>query len=100
MTLTELRYIVAVARERLNAMAQTNDGFEIARCDLEIRGPGEFLGARQSGAALLRFADLATDAELLEWARAAAPQMLDKFPDLAEKHVHRWLGGKAEYLKA
>ena len=88
------------ARARLKAMVETNDGFEIARRDLEIRGPGEFLGARQSGAALLRFADLATDAELLEWARAAAPEMLDRHPDLAEKHVHRWLGSKAEYLKA
>ena len=88
------------ARARLKAMVETNDGFEIARRDLEIRGPGEFLGARQSGAALLRFADLATDAELLEWARAAAPEMLDKHPALAEKHVHRWLGSKAEYLKA
>jgi RecG-like helicase len=73
-------------------MAETNDGFEIARRDLEIRGPGEFLGARQSGAALLRFADLATDAALLDWARATAPRMLDKPPALAEKHVHRWLG--------
>ena len=88
------------ARARLKAMVETNDGFEIARRDLEIRGPGEFLGARQSGAALLRFADLATDAELLNWARAAAPEMLDKYPALAEKHVHRWLGSKAEYLKA
>ena len=88
------------ARARLKAMVETHDGFEIARRDLEIRGPGEFLGARQSGAALLRFADLATDAELLEWARAAAPEMLDKHPALAEKHVHRWLGSKAEYLKA
>jgi len=88
------------ARARLRAMVETNDGFEIARRDLEIRGPGEFLGARQSGAALLRFADLATDTELLDWARAAAPQMLDKHPALAEKHVHRWLGSKAEYLKA
>ena len=88
------------ARARLKAMVETNDGFEIARRDLEIRGPGEFLGARQSGAALLRFADLATDTELLDWARAAAPQMLDKHPALAEKHVHRWLGSKAEYLKA
>ena len=79
---------------------ETNDGFEIARRDLEIRGPGEFLGARQSGAALLRFADLATDTALLEWARAAAPVMLDKHPAMAEKHVHRWLGAKAEYLKA
>ncbi len=89
-----------VAKERLKAMVQTNDGFEIARRDLEIRGPGEFLGARQSGDALLRFADLATDTALLDWARAAAPVMLDKYPDLAEKHVERWLGGKAEFLKA
>ncbi len=89
-----------VARARLQAMADTNDGFEIARRDLEIRGPGEFLGARQSGAPLLRFADLETDAELLEWARALAPQMLDRYPHLAEQHVLRWLGGKAEYLKA
>ena len=88
------------ARARLKAMVETNDGFEIARRDLEIRGPGEFLGARQSGAALLRFADLATDTELLEWARQCAPVMLDRFPELAQKHVQRWLGGKAEYLKA
>ncbi len=88
------------ARARLRAMVETNDGFEIARRDLEIRGPGEFLGARQSGAALLRFADLATDTALLEWARVAAPEMLDKHPALAEKHVQRWLGSKAEYLKA
>jgi ATP-dependent DNA helicase RecG len=88
------------ARARLKAMVETNDGFEIARRDLEIRGPGEFLGARQSGAALLRFADLATDTELLDWARQCAPVMLDKFPALAQKHVQRWLGGKAEYLKA
>ena len=88
------------ARARLKAMVETNDGFEIARRDLEIRGPGEFLGARQSGAALLRFADLATDVELLEVARQLAPIMLDKFPELAQKHVQRWLGGKAEYLNA
>ena len=61
------------ARARLKAMVETADGFEIARRDLEIRGPGEFLGARQSGAPLLRFADLATDAQLLEWARQLAP---------------------------
>ncbi len=88
------------ARARLKAMVETNDGFEIARRDLEIRGPGEFLGARQSGAALLRFTDLATDTELLDWARQCAPMMLDKFPDMAQKHVQRWLGGKAAYLKA
>jgi ATP-dependent DNA helicase RecG len=88
------------ARERLKAIAGTNDGFEIARRDLEIRGPGEFLGARQSGAALLRFADLATDTPLLERSRQLAPVMLDQYPDQANTHVARWLGSKAEYLKA
>ena len=52
------------------------------------------------GAALLRFADLATDADLLEWARALAPQLLDQHPALARRHVERWLGGKSDYLKA
>jgi ATP-dependent DNA helicase RecG len=89
-----------MARERLRAMVETNDGFEIARRDLEIRGPGEFLGARQSGAPLLRFADLATDTELLAWARGLAPTMLDRHAELAHRHILRWLGGKAEYLKA
>ena len=88
------------ARERLRAMVETSDGFEIARRDLEIRGPGEFLGARQSGAALLRFADLAEDGELLQWARELAPLMLDVYPELAERHVSRWLGGKSDFLKA
>ncbi len=88
------------AKARLKAMLETNDGFEIARRDLEIRGPGEFLGARQSGAPLLRFADLALDAPWLAWARALAPVMLDKHAALAERHVLRWLGTKGEYLKA
>ncbi len=87
-------------KERLRAMAETNDGFEIARRDLEIRGPGEFLGARQSGAALLRFADLEHDLALLEWARELAPQMLLHHPQQARQHIERWLGSKAEYLKA
>jgi len=81
-------------------MAETTDGFEIARRDLEIRGPGEFLGARQSGAAMLRFADLQEDLRLLESARAAATAMLTQHPQAAEKHVLRWLGGRADYLKA
>ncbi len=87
-------------KERLRAMAETNDGFEIARRDLEIRGPGEFLGARQSGAAMLRFADLEQDMALLEWARELAPQMLQQYPRQAQQHIERWLGSKAEYLKA
>lgn len=88
------------ARARLKAMVETGDGFEIARRDLEIRGPGEFLGARQSGAPLLRFADLSTDLLLLDWARELAPRLLDRHPELARQHVDRWLGTKAEYLKA
>ncbi|WP_168560233.1 ATP-dependent DNA helicase RecG [Rhizobacter sp. SG703] len=87
-------------KDRLRAMAETNDGFEIARRDLEIRGPGEFLGARQSGAPLLRFADLALDEALVHRARAVATTLLAQHPRIAEQHVLRWLGGKAEYLKA
>ncbi|HEX3141429.1 MAG TPA: helicase-related protein, partial [Rhizobacter sp.] len=87
-------------KSRLKAMAETNDGFEIARRDLEIRGPGEFLGARQSGAPLLRFADLALDEPLVRLARQAAEQLLTSQPLVAEQHVARWLGSKAEFLKA
>ena len=87
-------------KDRLRAMAETTDGFEIARRDLDIRGPGEFMGARQSGAELLRFADLQEDAPLLQAARKLAPQLLDAFPDAAERQVQRWLGAKVEYLKA
>ena len=88
------------ARERLKAMVQSNDGFEIARRDLEIRGPGEFMGARQSGDAMLRFADVVADAQLLDWARRLAPLMLDQHPAQAEQHVQRWLGSRTDYLKA
>jgi ATP-dependent DNA helicase RecG len=87
-------------KSRLKAMAETTDGFEIARRDLDIRGPGEFLGSRQSGAPLLRFADLALDEHLVKAARHAAQRMLDRYPQAAERHVARWLGGRAEYLKA
>jgi ATP-dependent DNA helicase RecG len=87
-------------KARLRAMAETTDGFEIARRDLEIRGPGEFMGARQSGDALLRFADLAEDGALLQQARALAPQLLAQHPQAAQRHVDRWLGSKAEFLKA
>jgi ATP-dependent DNA helicase RecG len=87
-------------KARLKAMAETNDGFEIARRDLEIRGPGEFMGARQSGAALLRFADLTADADLLDQARQLAPRLLASHPQAAAAQVERWLGSRAEYLKA
>ncbi|MEO5696400.1 MAG: ATP-dependent DNA helicase RecG [Burkholderiaceae bacterium] len=88
------------AKARLKAMMETNDGFEIARRDLEIRGPGEFLGARQSGAPLLRFADLALDEALVHTARAAATLLLARHPQVALAHVARWLGGRSDYLKA
>jgi ATP-dependent DNA helicase RecG len=88
------------SKARLQAMAQTNDGFEIARRDLEIRGPGEFLGARQSGDALLRFADLNEDSALLQHARDVAPRLLEQHPQAAARHLERWLASKAEFLKA
>jgi len=88
------------ARERLRAMVDTQDGFEIARRDLEIRGPGELLGARQSGVPMLRFADLEHDSLLLEWARHLAPRMGAEYPNLVRQHLQRWLGGKSDYLKA
>ncbi|KQW45560.1 MULTISPECIES: ATP-dependent DNA helicase RecG [unclassified Roseateles] len=87
-------------KSRLKAMAETTDGFEIARRDLDIRGPGEFMGSRQSGAELLRFADLQEDAPLLVAARALAPRLLDEHPEAARRQVARWLGTKAEFLKA
>ena len=87
-------------KDRLRAMAETNDGFEIARRDLEIRGPGEFMGARQSGDALLRFADLAEDTALLTQARAVAPGLLARHPAAARAHVARWLDTRADFLKA
>ena len=88
------------AKERLKAMVETQDGFEIARRDLAIRGPGEFLGARQSGAQLLRFADPLVDVEMMEWAREVAPKMWRDHPDAANRHLARWQGIRAEYLKA
>ncbi|CAN7571476.1 ATP-dependent DNA helicase RecG [Rhizobacter sp. LjRoot28] len=87
-------------KSRLRAMVETQDGFEIARRDLEIRGPGEFMGARQSGAPLLRFADMALDEPLVQLARGAAEAMLDRHPEAAEQHVARWLGARSDYLKA
>jgi ATP-dependent DNA helicase RecG len=89
----------ATARARLKIIYEHSDGFEIARQDLHLRGPGEFIGSRQSGLPLLRFADL-EDTALVEAARAAAEEMLAKWPEHAERHLARWLGGRAELLKA
>jgi len=87
------------ARERLRIIYENNDGFEIARHDLRIRGPGELLGARQSGVPMLRFADLERDLDLLEAARDAAGRMLSQWPQHAQAHLDRWLGGRQEYLR-
>ena len=88
-----------VAKQRLMTMRETTDGFEIARRDLEIRGPGEFLGARQSGQAMLRFADLETDQWLVEKARDVAQMLLRDDLATVEEHLARWLGGREEFLK-
>jgi len=88
------------ARRRLRAIYESADGFEIARQDLLARGPGEYLGSRQSGAPLLRFADLEQDQDLLVAAREAAERMLREFPEAARHHLDRWLGGRGDFLKA
>ena len=90
----------ATARERLRTMYETTDGFEIARRDLMQRGPGELLGARQSGQMLLRFADLERDSELVAVARETADRMLREDPAAVDAHLERWLGGREEFLKA
>jgi ATP-dependent DNA helicase RecG len=89
-----------VARQRLKIIFENSDGFEIARQDLKIRGPGEFVGSRQSGVPLLRYADLELDADLVEMARDIAEAMLVEHPVLAEKHLQRWLGSREELLKS
>jgi ATP-dependent DNA helicase RecG len=91
--------LTETARERLKIIFENHDGFEIARHDLKLRGPGEFLGARQSGMPMLRFADLEADLDLLDAARAEAESLLREDPDAARAHLARWLGAKHEYLR-
>ncbi len=86
--------------ERLKAIRDTTDGFEIARRDLEMRGPGEFLGERQSGTPLLRFADLDRDEALLAAARRTADVWLEKDRDAALRHAARWFKTAGEFLAA
>ena len=87
------------ARARLKIIYENTDGFEIARQDLALRGPGEFLGARQSGAPMLRFADLELDVDLLEAARTWAERLLKDDPATADRHLARWMHSKIDYLK-
>ncbi|OZI34911.1 ATP-dependent DNA helicase RecG [Bordetella genomosp. 10] len=93
------RPLSGVARERLRAMFETSDGFEIARRDLAQRGPGEFLGTRQSGTALLRFADIEIDARIAEQAREAAAWLRAEHPAAAEAHLARWMRGREDFLR-
>lgn len=88
-----------IAKQRLTIMREITDGFEIARRDLDIRGPGEFLGARQSGQAMLRFADLETDQWLVELARKLAQRLLLENTEVAEAHLARWLGSREDFLR-
>jgi ATP-dependent DNA helicase RecG len=88
-----------LARERLKIVYESTDGFEIAQHDLRVRGPGELLGARQSGVPMLRFADLNADLDLLDKARTVAADLLRDMAPVAERHLQRWLGGKEQYLR-
>ena len=88
-----------LARQRLRIIYENSDGFEVARLDLKLRGPGEILGARQSGVPMLRFADLERDLQLLETARDAAAKLVALDPESVERHLTRWLGGRQEYLR-
>ncbi|MBI5911540.1 MAG: ATP-dependent DNA helicase RecG [Betaproteobacteria bacterium] len=86
------------ARARLKVVYESSDGFDIARQDLLLRGPGEYLGVRQSGAPLLRFADIERDVGLLQAARDLAPQLLQLHPEHARRHLARWMAGKSELM--
>jgi ATP-dependent DNA helicase RecG len=88
------------ARERLKVIYENADGFALARRDLALRGPGEYLGERQSGQPLLRFADLERDGDLVEIAIAAAAEMTERHPVAARAHAQRWLGVKHELATA
>ncbi|MCW8993114.1 MAG: ATP-dependent DNA helicase RecG, partial [Gammaproteobacteria bacterium] len=86
-----------LARERLAVMRETNDGFVIARKDLEIRGPGEVLGTRQTGMLQLKIADLQRDQMLLTAVAAAADPLLQRYPERVAPLIQRWLAGKTRY---
>jgi ATP-dependent DNA helicase RecG len=87
----------ALARERLKVIRETCDGFEIARHDLELRGPGELLGTRQTGLAQLRVADLMRDADLLPRVQQSADWILGSCPHHVEALAARWIGGGERY---
>ncbi len=87
------------ARARLKVIYENNDGFIIAQADLHLRGPGEFLGTRQSGVPMLKIADLERDADLLEAAKNMADKLIKEYPQAAEKHLERWMSHAGELVK-
>jgi ATP-dependent DNA helicase RecG len=89
-----------MARQRLATMRETNDGFVIAERDLQLRGPGELLGTRQTGIAAFRIADLGRDAGLLPTVQRIGEALMSSSPDLAERVTERWVGGAARYASA
>jgi len=89
-----------IAGERLRTMRATNDGFAIAEKDLQLRGPGELLGTRQTGDLQLRIADLQRDGHLLPAARRAAEQLQEQAPELLEALLQRWIGDRDQYANA
>ena len=89
-----------MARERLATMRETNDGFVIAEKDLQLRGPGELLGTRQTGLAGFRLADLARDADLLPLVHEIGERLLQQSPAIAERLVERWVGSATRYASA
>jgi ATP-dependent DNA helicase RecG len=84
--------LTEIARERLAVMRATNDGFEISRRDLELRGPGELLGTKQTGLMQMRVADLVRDADLLSKVQQTAELMLNANADTIEPLLRRWIG--------
>jgi ATP-dependent DNA helicase RecG len=89
-----------MARARLDVMRETGDGFRIAEKDLELRGPGELLGTRQTGQIEFRVADLARDAHLLPAVQRVGEAMLRDHPDAAQRLIARWIGAAVRYAGA
>jgi ATP-dependent DNA helicase RecG len=88
------------AQKRLDTLRNTDDGFKIAEMDLELRGPGELLGKRQTGLVQLRVADLTRDRDLLPVAEALGEALLHQAPMQAQALIHRWLGGNVAFAEA
>ena len=87
------------ARARLKVIYESSDGFAIAQADLNLRGPGEYLGTRQSGVPMLKIADLNRDADLLNAAKNMADRLIKEHPSAVEKHLERWMGRADELVK-